>query len=105
MRKQKKINCNHRFYSMLPSGNTGIPEPLPPQQAQENAKVVAKQRQTEVSIRKAKRQLKVAESLNDTQSIAHFKELIRNRQGALRQLIDDNSELLNRDYSREQIFS
>ena len=97
------INCGHRWYSMLPSGSTGIPEPLPPQQAQENAKVVAKQRQTEVSIRKAKRQLKVAESLNDTQSIAHFKKLIRNRQGALRQLIDDNSALLNRDYSREQI--
>ena len=98
------INCGHRWYSMLPSGSTGIPEPLPPQQAQENAKVVAKQRQTEVSIRKAKRQLKVAESLNDEQSIAHFKKLIRNRQGALRQLIDDNSALLNREYSREQIY-
>ena len=98
------INCNHRWYSMLPMDSTGIPEPLPPQQAQENAKVVAKQRQTEVSIRKAKRQLKVAESLNDEQSIAHFKKLIRNRQGALRQLIDDNSALLNRDYPREQIY-
>ena len=89
---------------MLPMDSTGIPKPLPPQQAQENAKIVAKQRQAEVSIRKAKRQLKVAESLNDTQSIAHFKKLIRNRQGALRQLIDDNSGLLNRDYSREQIY-
>ena len=90
---------------MLPSDQTGIPEPLPPQQAQENAKVVAKQRRMEVVVRNAKKQLNAAKALDDKEGTKHFSQLVRRRQGALRQLIDDNSELLHRDYSREFVGS
>lgn len=90
---------------MLPSDQTGIPKPLPPQQAQENAKIVAKQRRMEVAIRNAKKQLNAAKALDDKEGIKHFSQLVRQRQGALRQLIDDNSELLHRDYSREFVGS
>ena len=99
------INCNHRFYSMLPQENTGLPEPPKPEEAQANAKIVAKQRRMETSIRKAKHQLKAAELLVDEQGIEHFKTLIRTRQGALRQLIKDNEGLLHRSYGREQVYS
>lgn len=99
------INCNHRWYSMLPSENTNIPAPPKPEEAQANAKIVAKQRRMETSIRNAKKQLRASEILNDASGQKHFKTLIRNRQSALRQLIDDNSDLLHRSYGREAVYS
>lgn len=99
------INCGHNWYSMLPMGSTGIPEPPRPDIAQANAKIVAKQRRMEVAIRNAKKQLNAAKVLDDGEGMKHFSQLVRRRQGALRQLIDDNSELLHRDYSREFVGS
>lgn len=99
------INCGHNWYSMLPMDSTGIPKPPHPEVAQANAKVVAKQRRMEVSIRNAKKQLNAAKVLDDKEGIKHFSQLVRQRQGALRQLIDDNSDLLHRDYSREFVGS
>lgn len=99
------INCNHRWYSMLPMESTGIPKPPSPEEAQANAKIVAKQRRMEVAIRNAKKQLNAAKVLDDEEGMKHFRQLVRQRQGALRQLIDDNSELLHRDYSREFVGS
>ncbi len=99
------INCKHRFYSMLPMPDTGIPTPPSAEQAQENSKIVAKQRRMEVTIRNAKKQLKAAELMDDEQGKNYFNGLVRKRQGALRQLINDNEKLLHRDYSREQIYS
>lgn len=99
------INCNHRWYSMLPMESTGIPKPPSPEEAQANAKIVAKQRRMEVAIRNAKKQLNAAKVLDDEEGMKHFRQLVRQRQGALRQLINDNSELLHRDYSREFVGS
>lgn len=98
------INCNHRWYSMLPMESTGIPKPPSPEEAQANAKIVAKQRRMEVAIRTSKKQLRAAELLDDQEGIEHFKGLIRQRQGALRQLIDDN-DILHRSYGREAVYS
>jgi hypothetical protein len=99
------INCNHRWYSMLPTDDIGIPSPPKPKVAQENAKTVAKQRRMESSIRKAKKQLRAAELLDDKVGQEYFRNLIRKRQGALRQLIDDNKDLLHRSYGRESVHS
>src|SRR5699024_1256367 len=98
------INCNHRFYSMLPMKETGIPKPPTVKEAEANAKTVAKQRQMEVAIRKAKKQLNAAEILDDKEDVDNFKTLIRKRQGALRQLINDN-DILHRERGREQVYS
>lgn len=96
------INCSHRFYPGVPGINTNnMPEPLPPKEAQANAEIVAKQRRMEVAVRKAKQSLKAAETLGNKNDIAHFNQLIRKRQGALRKLISSNESLLHRDYSRE----
>ena len=96
------IHCRHRFYPAVPGINkNNMPEPPSPHEAQANAEIVAKQRRLEVSIRKAKQSLKAAETLGAKEDVAHFGQLVRNRQGALRQLIKDNEKLLTRDYSRE----
>lgn len=100
------INCSHRLYPGIPGvTKNNMPEPPSPEEAQENAKIVANQRRMEVSIRNAKRKLNAAEQLEDKEDIQHFKQLIRNRQGALRTFISENDDLLHRSYEREQIFN
>ncbi|MEO2552967.1 phage minor capsid protein [Enterococcus casseliflavus] len=99
------INCSHRFYSQLPMDDTGMSDPVSPEIAQENAKLVAKQRRLERSIRQSKKALKAAELLEDQGDIDYFKNQIRQRQAVLRQFVDDNNKLLHRSYEREQVYS
>ncbi|WP_288551721.1 phage minor capsid protein [uncultured Enterococcus sp.] len=99
------INCNHRWYSQLPMEDTGMTDPVNPEIAQQNAKIVAKQRRLERSIRMAKKSLKASEWLGDQEDIEHFKSIVRARQAVLRQFIEDNKTLLHRSYDREQVYS
>lgn len=80
-------------------------DPVSPEIAQENAKLVAKQRRLERSIRQSKKALKAAELLEDQGDIDYFKNQIRQRQAVLRQFVDDNNKLLHRSYEREQVYS
>ncbi|EPH89338.1 hypothetical protein D922_03572, partial [Enterococcus faecalis 06-MB-DW-09] len=58
-----------------------------------------------VAIRRAKRQLNAAMTIDNKEDVQHFKQLIRRRQGALRVFINEHDQLLRRDYSREQVYS
>ncbi|MES5415661.1 phage minor capsid protein [Enterococcus mundtii] len=100
------INCGHILYSRIydPGIELNVKQ-YDPEEAMENAETVAKQRRMEVAIRRAKRQLNAATELKNEGDVQHFKQLIRRRQAALRQLINDHSALLHRDYSREQVYS
>ena len=100
------INCNHRLYPGIPGvTENNMPKPPTVEEAQANAKIIAKQRRLEVSIREAKRMLNAAKALGSQSDVTHFNVLIRNRQSALRQFIRDHEDLLHRDYSREQVYS
>jgi len=100
------INCRHRFYPAIPGVNENtMPKPPSPEEAMKNAEIVAKQRRLEAGIRDAKKKLNAAKSMGDDVDTNRFNNLVKNRQGALRQLIKDNPKLLNRDYSREQVYS
>lgn len=99
------INCNHRWYSQLPMIDTGMADPVSPEVAQKNAKIVAKQRRLERSIRMAKKSLKASQWLDETEDIDYFKSMVRTRQAVLRQFIIDNDTLLHRSYDREQVYT
>ena len=100
------INCRHRLYIQIYDPDLDIHmKQYDPKQAIDNADLVAKQRRMEVAIRRAKRQMNAAVSLDEKEDIQHFKQLIRKRQGALRVLIDEHNQLLRRDYSREQVYT
>ncbi len=99
------INCNHRWYSQLPMNDTGMADPVSPEVAQKNAKIVAKQRRLERSIRMAKKSLKASQWLDEPKDIDHFKSMVRTRQAVLRQFIIDNDTLLHRSYDREQVYN
>lgn len=100
------INCRHRLYIQIYDPNLDVHmKQYDPKQAIDNADLVAKQRRMEVAIRRAKRQLNVAITIDNKEDIQHFKQLIRRRQGALRIFINEHDQLLRRDYSREQVYS
>lgn len=100
------IHCHHRWTPCLPDMDISkYPKPPSEKEAIKNAEIVAKQRRLETSIRQAKKMRNASELVGTAEEVAHFDELIRNRQAALRQFIRDNDKLLHRDYSREQVYS
>ncbi|MFP8915281.1 phage minor capsid protein [Enterococcus innesii] len=100
------INCKHRLYIQIYDPDLDVHmKQYDPEEAIDNADLVAKQRRMEVAIRRAKRQLNAAITIENREDIQHFKQLIRRRQGALRIFINEHDQLLRRDYSREQVYS
>ena len=100
------INCRHRLYIQIYDSNLDVHmNQYDPKKAIDNADLVAKQRRMEVAIRRAKRRLNAAITIDNKEDIQHFKQLIRRRQGALRAFINEHDQLLRRDYSREQVYS
>lgn len=100
------VNCRHMLtpfdpdFNKVPSGyNDNRPTP---KQAEENAKIQAKQRYYERTIRSLKKQLAVAEQLGDKQTAFNLKSRISNQQANIRDLVK-SYDFLQRDYSREKI--
>lgn len=100
------VNCRHMLTPFDPDFNkvpSGYNDDRPtPKQAEENAKVQAKQRYYERTIRSLKKQLNVAEQLGDKQTAFNLKSRISNQQSNIRDLVK-NYDFLKRDYSREKI--
>lgn len=100
------INCKHRLYIQIYDPDLDVHmKQYDPEEAIDNADLVAKQRRMEVAIRRAKRQLNAAITIENKEDVQHFKQLIRRRQAALRVFIKEHDQLLRRDYSREQVYS
>ncbi|BBM14156.1 phage minor capsid protein [Enterococcus mundtii] len=100
------INCRHRLYIQIYDPDLDIHmKQYDPKQAIDNANLVAKQRRMEVAIRRAKRQLNGATTMDNKEDVLHFKQLVRRRQAALRTFINEHDQLLRRDYSKEQVYS
>jgi len=97
------INCRHMFFPFI----EGINENNQPQYSEEemdkNRRLRQKQRYHERQIRRAKQALKIAETTGDEVSIQRYKNLVRNRQAAMRKFI--NSSGRTRQYDRERVIS
>lgn len=102
------IHCGHYLTPFIIGVNT-IPDlpdylkDLTPEQAEENARIEAKQRATERAIRNQKERLHIAKQLgdNDLITLEHLK--LRKLQGKIRNLVDSH-DFLSRDYTRERIY-
>lgn len=100
------INCSHWHYTVFdPDTMTNNLDPVDPKQAVKNYELTQQQRRLEAGIRQSKSKLKAAEALGDKKGINKFKSDIRIKQGSLRSLIDDHSEVLARDYRREKVIN
>lgn len=98
------INCHHNLWPFIPDVNTNNQPQYDSEQAQENAKIQQKQRQLERDIRMQKKRLNAAEEFGDEDMQQKCKQVIRDKQKRIRELLNKH-DFLVRDYSREQIQS
>lgn len=103
------VHCGHYLTPFIIGANElpDLPDylkDLTPEQVEENARIEAKQRALERTIRNHKERLHYANTMNDDELIQAEKLKIRKYQNKIRNLVD-NYDFLHRDYSREKIYT
>ena len=102
------VHCGHYLTPFVIGANElpDLPDylkNLTPKQAEENARIEAKQRVLERAIKNHKERLHYANTMNDDELIQAERLKVRMYQTKIRSLVD-NYEFLARDYSRERIY-
>ena len=103
------VHCGHYLTPFIIGVNELPEDPdhlkdLTPEQAEENARIQAKQRALERAIRNQKERLHITSQLGDDELITSERLKLRNLQGKMRAYVDQH-DFLHRDYSRERLFS
>lgn len=96
----KGINCRHLFYPFIEGFSRKVYEPYPLRENKRVYEESQQQRHLEREIRKAKRQLMMAEELGNKESIEAAKAKVRKRQGNMREFINQTDR--TRRYEREK---
>lgn len=97
------INCRHTHWAYFPGISVPIERRIDDAENTRVYNLEQKQRQYERNIRKAKRRLQAYQEAKDDTGVKHSRKLIRSRQARLKDFIEENSDVLRRDYPREQI--
>lgn len=95
------INCRHPLFPFIPGVTENNREAVNPKEAIERSKVREKQRDLERKIRKTKKNITILEALG-SDSVPKYKELLKNQQEAIRDLLSD-ADWLRRQYGREKV--
>ena len=99
------VHCGHHLTPFVIGVNTFDADSIPdPEEAMANAELEAKQRGLERAVRKAKERLHYANQLEDAEEIQKAKMRVKKDQGKVRQFVEDNQDVLHRDYSREKFY-
>lgn len=99
------VHCGHHLTPFVIGINTFDADNIPdPEEAMANAELEAKQRGHERAVRKAKERLHYANQLEDAEEIQKAKMRVKKAQGKVRQFVEDNQDVLHRDYSREKFY-
>ncbi len=97
------INCRHMFFPFIDGINENNQIQYSKEEMDHNRELRQKQRYYERQIRKAKQSLEIARTTGDEVSILRFKKLVRNRQAAMRDFINESGR--TRQYDRERVIS
>lgn len=99
------VHCGHHLTPFVIGVNTFDADNIPdPEEAMANAELEAKQRGLERAVRKTKERLHYANQLDDAEEIQKAKMRVKKAQGKVRQFVEDNQDVLHRDYSREKFY-
>lgn len=103
------VHCGHYLTPFIVGVNElpDLPDflqDLTPEQAEENARIEAKQRALERAVRNYKERLHYATTMNDDDLIQAERLKVRMYQGKIKALVDEH-EFLSRDYTREKIYT
>ncbi|MHC3682146.1 phage minor capsid protein [Streptococcus suis] len=103
------VHCGHYLTPFIVGVNElpDLPDFLQdftPEQAEENARIEAKQRALERTIKNHKERLHYAHTMGDDELIQAERLKVRMYQGKIKALVDEH-EFLSRDYTREKIYT
>lgn len=99
------VHCGHHLTPFVIGVNIFNGDNIPdPEEAMANAELEAKQRGLERAVRKAKERLHYANQLEDAEEIQKAKISVKKAQGKVRQFVEENQDILHRDYSREKFY-
>lgn len=93
-------NCRHTLLQYI-DGITKIPDPIPADKIQKQRELEEKQRAMERKIRKLKR---FEAGTLDTEMAKEYRRKLRQAQHELKVFVDENNDVLRRDYSREKVY-
>lgn len=93
-------NCRHTILQYI-HGETTIPDPIPAAQIKKQRELEEKQRALERKVRKLKR---FAEGVCNEETAKAYRKKLREAQYELKTFINENKDVLRRDYSREKSY-
>ncbi|PEB52505.1 hypothetical protein COO03_11740 [Bacillus sp. AFS098217] len=95
------VNCRHVIYGYIEGKNKKTYHPYPKSETDKAYKQSQQQRELERNIRRAKKELRMAEGMKDEVSINKAKQKVRDRQAKMRNFINESGR--TRRKNREQI--
>lgn len=97
------VNCNHTPPIPFVAGSSTVRHAgsVDPETSAANYELTQKQRKLERAVRQAKREAAMHAATGNTQAAAEARNKVRQRQAAVKQLVDANPGVLVRDYGRE----
>lgn len=96
------VNCKHYLIPFVSGKSIRRPNPYDKQESEKVYIESQKQRALERDIRKAKRELKMMENLNDKEGVQEAKQKVRQKQANMRAFINETER--TRRYNREQAY-
>jgi Phage minor capsid protein 2 len=101
------VNCRHLHVPFIPGVNTNNQPKFDDDLNARVAKARDTQRRIEREIVKYKKNAMVAEHMGNQDKAAYWRQMIRKRQKAMRDLLDDpfNAQYLSRNYKREKVYT
>lgn len=97
------INCAHTLTPYIEGVNENNQQQVDEAKAVEQYQLTQKQRYLERHVRDAKRSLRLAEEVGDEKTINKYKQMVRNRQGKVREFIAEHD--LPRRYDKERVIT
>lgn len=97
-------NCRHMHIPFIPGASTNNQPQYDAELNEKVAKARDTQRRIEREIVKYKKNLMVAEELGSPDA-SHWRKMVRKRQSAIRNLIEENGDYLSRNYRREKVYT
>lgn len=95
------VNCRHMFYPYIPGLTKNNQPQYDEATMKRNRELSQKQRYLERQVRRAKRSLMLAEEIGDEDTIQRYKRLVRARQAAVREFVEEHG--LARRYDKERV--
>ena len=99
------VNCRHTFFAYFPGISVPHKKIVDDEENSRIYELTQEQRRLERQVRNARKRIEAFEALEDEEAVKHNKKLLKRRLGRLNDFVDENSDVLKRDYARERIYT